>query len=124
MNTTTADYIVLNGQKYPIRFGFKFQRFFMNWFKIEKISDYQKKILLITDLKTQTAFDVFAVLVLSAINAGSKEPIEMDLDDILDETMNDTKVMEKMMEVFERSQPKEDTPKDENPDAVGKPKKK
>lgn len=109
------------GKAYPFKFGMKFQRHFMNSFKIQKISDYQKKIGLLENLETLDALDVLAIFVISAINAASKEPVELDKDDVLDDLINSGKAAEVlgvMAEVFKESQPKA------NPEnAMGKSKK-
>jgi len=114
MKTTAT--IELNGKKYPFRFGMRFQRNFMNHFDIDLISDYQKKIGLLEKMNSQKAFDVLGVFIISAINAGSKEPVELDVDDVLDCVIDDNSIIETMVSAFVQSQPKA-TQK-----AVGKPK--
>jgi predicted glycosyltransferase involved in capsule biosynthesis len=113
---TTAT-IELNGVKYPFRFGMRFQRNFMNHFDIDLISDYQKKIGLLEKMNTQKAFDALGVFIISAVNAAAKEPVELDVDDVLDAVLNDNTIIETMVAAFVQSQPKQ-TQK-----AVGKPKK-
>ena len=113
---TTAK-IKLSGKEYPFRFGMKFQRNFMQYFNIDKISDYQKKIGLLEKLETQSALDVLGVFIISAVNAASKTPVDLDVDDVLDEVINDSSIVEIMVAAFVESQPKN------TQNAVGKGKK-
>lgn len=118
---TTAQKIRLLGNDYPIRFGMRFQRLFMDYFDLELISDYQKHIEMLTVMNSKTSYKVLAVFILSAINAASKKPVDLDLDDILDAVIEDPSIIENMNKVFESSQSK--IPKSEARNAVGKQKK-
>jgi hypothetical protein len=115
---TKANKIGVLGKSYPFKFGMKFQRNFMNSFKIQKISDYQKKIVLLEKLETLEALDVLATFVISAINAGSAKPVIIDKDDLLDDLINNGKASEIlgiMATAFKEANP--------NPNALGKSKK-
>ena len=103
---TKANKIKVLGKTYPFKFGMKFQRHFMNSFKIQKISDYQKKVGLLENLETLDALDALAVFVISAINAASSKPIELDKDDVLDDLINSgsaAEVLGVMAEAFKEA---------------------
>ena len=112
---STAKITVL-GKKYPFKFGFKFQRLFMEEFDIEKITDYQKKLSLLESLDTNEAFKVLGVFIISAINAAANERVDLDLDDVITDVVYDNpeqglKIFEIMQRAFTQASPKNEKPR-------------
>jgi hypothetical protein len=114
--STTANSITLFGKEQPFRFGVKFKREFMNYYKLKKLSDFQKKIAII-DAETLESEEVISVFILSALRAASKKPVNIDPDDILDHLAKvGIEVLTPMFDAFKADIPEPE----ENPNAVGK----
>jgi len=114
--STTAKSIILFNKEYPFRFGIKFQREFMNHYKLKLIADFQKKIAVI-DAGTLESQEVIGVFILSAIRAASKKSINIDPDDIVDHlNINGESILQPMFDVFKGAQPNTE----EDTQAVGK----
>lgn len=107
MSTTSK--VTLLGKNYPIRFGMKFQRYYMQYLKIVKIADYQKSLMGLGKLDTIANLDALAYFIIAAVSAGVKEPIEFDKDDVLDyiTTPEGQTLLADLLNAFQESQPKE-----------------
>lgn len=114
--STTANKITLLGKEYPVRFGFKFQRLFMEYHRISKLTDYEKKINELTKMDNLESFRVLGSFVKIAIQSATKTNVILDEDDIIDAIIEDNSIMEDLMVIFQAAQPKT------NPKAVGKSK--
>ena len=105
--STTANTINLLGKEYPVRFGIKFQRIFMDRQGITKIADYQKRLALLGKMDGMDGFEVLSDFIFCAVQAASDKAIKIDMDDVLDDIMlNNAPVLQDLMVIFEKSQPK------------------
>lgn len=111
--STTSNTINLMGKEYPYRFGIKFQRVFMNRYKLKKVDAFQKKIGSI-GAGTLESLEVIGAIVLCAIQAASKKPVNIDPDDIIDfiNTPEGQQEFLKMQEALTGAQPDEDETQD------------
>lgn len=118
MDSTTAKKVKILGKEYPVRFGFKFQKIYMDHIGTNKIADYQKSLQSLEKMDTTESWQALGYFVLAAIQAASKKPVDIDPDDIVDDLIiNGDAVAAGLMEAFAASQPVAS-----NPDAVGKSK--
>lgn len=108
MNTKSQT-ITLLGKQYPFRFGFKFQKIFMDLLEIQKITEYQRKLGLLEKMESIEAFDALGAFVIAGVQAASKKKLVFDSDEVVEDLMSTGgAVLEIMAAEFVKSQPKGD----------------
>ena len=103
--STTGQKIELMGEKYPFKFGMKFQRLFMEHYNIDKFVDYQKKISLLENVNGLEALDVLAMFIICAVHAAQAEPTEFDKDDLLEYLEQNGETVAQAMQGYIKAQP-------------------
>jgi len=102
--------IEIEGSKYPISFKMKSRRLFMELYGLKYLKEYEQKAQqIVPEDNGEMSLDslyIFANLVLTGIQAESKEELNFGADEILDEIISKPDKISEIVSIFLSSQEK------------------